>query len=399
VDDIDVILRYEQRSRKQDRIAAVLDGVLSLFSKRPWPVKMLPPPNRLLISNFGHLGDLIMTASLLPVLKRAFPSLRIGILCGTWGRAIVHGNPFVDSVYYLDHWHLDRDELPLWRKIFAYFRQSFIIARDIRVADYDTAIAMRPWFPNAVPILWRAGIPIRLGYKKGGSTPLLTHYLDFVYDRRHERDYQMALLRCLPIDETLLSTAGHKWMKVTESGRAEVSALLGDEAGPYAVLHPAGSIALKDWTEDGWRQLAERILKAGLRPVFTGLGEQQAGLIDRIMSNRVEGLNLCGCLSWDGLAALVADAEIVYCVDTSVGHLAAALGVPCVAILGGMTDPRQWRPSGPVAAAVSHSISCNPCFDKRGCAHLSCLQKVTVDEVWETGNLLRFKAAGDDGDD
>lgn len=384
--DAAAVRRYQARSRKQDRVAAIIDGALSLFLGRPAAASALPAPGRLLLCNFGHLGDLLMMNSLLPTLKKVFPGLHIGLLCGSWARPVVEDSPLFDQVHYLDHWHLDRRPVSLWRKICGYFRDFPAAVREIRLAGYDAAIAMRPWWPNAIPLLWFARIPVRLGYRKGGFSPLLTHCQEFHYDRRHELEYQIALLQYFPVEPALWATEPKVWMSATDNGHREVSALaVVPGRGRYAVLHPGASIELKNWTEDGWQKLAQRLIDEELIPVFTGLGPNQAALIRRLIPRDGQGVDLCDRLSWQGLSALVEQAAIVYCVDTSIGHLASALGTPCVAILGGMTDPLQWRPAGPFSEAVSHPVSCNPCFDKRGCSHLSCLRMVSVEDVWRAG--------------
>jgi ADP-heptose:LPS heptosyltransferase len=383
--DIEVQQRYARRYAKQERAFRILDWALSWVYGFPRQAgsRTLPVPRKLLIANLGHLGDLIIACSLLPALKQAFPQIEIGLLCGSWNRALVEDNANIDHVHYLDHWYQDRRPISRPRKILRYVRSVRSVVRDLHAERYDIAVDLRPWFPNCIPILWLARIPFRLGYTRVGFGPLLTDALTFQYSRRHERDYQLDLLACLPIDRASLEKLPNAWIVPNPQGRSEVLSLIGHVLPKrYAVLHPGAGIALKNWDEAGWRALAERLLAQGVVPVFTGLGHDQLSVIARITSGLADAVNGCNRLSWHGLVALVAGAEITYSVDTSVGHIAAACGVTCVAIFGGMQDPAQWRPLGPRTTLVTNRLLCSPCFQKAGCAHLSCLKNITVDEVW-----------------
>jgi ADP-heptose:LPS heptosyltransferase len=238
--------------------------------------------------------------------------------------------------------------------------------------------------------MWRAGIPVRVGYDRVGFAPLLTHVVPFTYDdARHEREYQAAPFACLPMDRSSLDEIPDRWLHPDGSGLAVLAQHLDHPPPPrYAILHPGASTAVRDWTEDGWVDLARRVAAAGVVPVLTGLGAEQDALTGRIASAVPGGVSLCSKISWRELVALIADAQIVYCVETSVGHLAGALGVPSVGIYGGMQNPTQWKPAGVRVGLVTRDLHCSPCFRREGCAHMSCLRDITVDQVWHVGERL-----------
>jgi heptosyltransferase-2 len=93
-------------------------------------------------------------------------------------------------------------------------------------------------------------------------------------------------------------------------------------------------------------------------------------------------------LDWQALVALISGAELVYSVETSIGHVAVATGRPVVAIYGGMADPLHWKPYGDAAALVTHETPCHPCFRKQGCATRDCLTMVSLDDVFSAGERL-----------
>jgi heptosyltransferase-3 len=112
---------------------------------------------------------------------------------------------------------------------------------------------------------------------------------------------------------------------------------------PYAVIHAAPMFRYKRWTEDGWRALAAGLATRGLAVVATtGLGEDERRYLDHVWDSapQVRRLNP---LAWGELTGLIGGAQLYVGPDTSVTHLAAATGVPTVALYG-PTDPRLWGP-------------------------------------------------------
>lgn len=70
-------IEYPIQNKPAKHLLSLVDRFLSPFSKVPKPI---PPPKKLLLCNGTHLGDVILTTSLLPPLKSAYPDLQIDIL-------------------------------------------------------------------------------------------------------------------------------------------------------------------------------------------------------------------------------------------------------------------------------------------------------------------------------
>ncbi len=120
------------------------------------------------------MGDALMMTSLLAALKSADPEVKLGVVVGSWSRPIVEGHPLIDVVHTVDHWKLNRSPLPLWKKIVQYYATKRRAVREIRAQSYDAAIDFYPFFPNAIPLLWQAKVPMRIGFTSGGFGPVLT---------------------------------------------------------------------------------------------------------------------------------------------------------------------------------------------------------------------------------
>jgi ADP-heptose:LPS heptosyltransferase len=78
--------------------------------------------------------------------------------------------------------------------------------------------------------------------------------------------------------------------------------------------------------------------------------------------------------------------------DTGVTHLAAAVGLPTVGILGS-TSPARFGAVGPKTRLIYHQVDCSPCL-ARTCPfeHYNCMLWVTPHEIADTlANLGAFK--------
>jgi heptosyltransferase-3 len=111
----------------------------------------------------------------------------------------------------------------------------------------------------------------------------------------------------------------------------------------YVVLHPSPKFAYKMWRQDGWVELALWLQQQGLAVVLTGGPDADEKSYAENIAQKVSSLNLSGKLSLAGTAELVAHARLFVGPDTAVTHIAAAVGVPTIAIFG-PSNPIKWGP-------------------------------------------------------
>jgi len=341
--------------------------------KRDWP-----EPKRILLANIAHIGDVLISTSVLPPLRHAFPDAEIGFLVGSWSRQVLEGHPDVAHIHVFDNWRLNRAPVPIWAKLRRHALSWFAAWRAIRGVGYDVAIDLYFYWPNAIPLLWAAGIPRRIGYQSGGFGPLLSDALPFVDAERHVALAQMALLRSLNIEEAALTTP---IMKIAPVGAKERS-LFPDGSTPtnYIILHPGTGSPHREWPIAYWIFLARRLIGDGHPIVATGRGPREAAIIEQIAAAVPSALVLCDELSWVEFCHVVAGARLLIGVESTAAHVASAVGTPFVAIYGGTTRKSWWKPLGN-GITLTIPLQCSPCLLTKGCATMDCLTQLQPSTV------------------
>lgn len=376
--------RYLVRNAVGNRLLAGVDALINLLGAAHVP-GAIPPPRRLLLAVGGHLGDAVIATSTLPLLRRALPDVNIGMLVPAWSRVVVSGHRELRWLHTVEPWKPNRSPdlgAVKWVRAVRGWRSALSEVRGVR---YDVAIDLYPYFPNSIPLLRAAGIPVRVGYASGGFGGWLTHAVEWSDRAQHVADYHRAL-----VGGVIGEIAGfgvdlrYDLPEVPCEERQAAAQRLrtaGVTPGEHVVLHMGAGSELKAWPFERWRTLAAELVASGRRVVLTGAGDEEARQCEQLRRSVPDAVDLCDQLGWGCFRAVVESAALVVSLDSVASHLAAAADVPCVSIMTGMPNPAHWRPLSARARLVTHAVPCAPCYQSRGCAAMSCIREVTVGEV------------------
>ncbi|MDO9412531.1 MAG: glycosyltransferase family 9 protein [Pseudolabrys sp.] len=347
----------------------------------------LPARPRILVIALRRLGDVLLTTPLIASLRRAWPDAVIDALVFADTAGILKGNPDINNVV----------SFPAKRTM----AQSLKLAASL-YRRYDLAISTqsgdRPTFFAFVAGKRRVAL-VEQTLKSQTIERLLDRSLVYV-PGVHRVEEMLRLADVLGIGRVPQLVAP----------RARSSDLV--PQGDYAVIHAAPMFRYKQWTAQGWRDLAAVLASRGMAVVATGgPGAEERAYLDQVWSG-ANVTRLDGKLDWAQLSGLLANAKVFVGPDTSVTHLAAAAGAPTVALFG-PTDPRLWGPfpSGGLTpmwsdtgaiqqrghvALVQNTLPCTPCqlegCERRLDSHSACLDELTSGQVIEAvDQALRWK--------
>lgn len=365
---------------------AVLTACRWLLSKlRMRPEAPLVDPRSILLVQLDHLGDAVLTAAVLPALRRRFPLARLEVLAAEWNRELFAACPEVDRV------HVSRVNRFAREVRYRWILSTWWWGWRLRKRNFDLAIDVRGEFPHAL-ILWLSGARRRLGWDCGGGDFLLTDRARFVAGRP-EIESRLALLALLGIEADEAIRNKRPWFEPGTAARTRVrerlqgQGLAVDEAErPLYVLHISAGTQAKRWPAEHWRELLGRVIvERDATVVLIGVGEERE--VAQAVTGRLPWPNVIdwtGQLSLLETAALIGQAELFIGADSGPAHLAAAVGTPAVVLFSGTNRVAQWRPWGAQVDVLRREVPCSPCH-RQVCpwADHPCMSGLTPHEVMQ----------------
>jgi heptosyltransferase-1 len=278
----------------------------------------------------SSLGDVIHHMPAVTESRAHFPKARISWLVEEAYAPLARLHPAVDEVIAVA-WRRWRKELltpQMWRELGAWRRR-------IAAQPFDEAIDTQGLIRTALMSRFARGR--RHGYDSASiREPLASRF----YDVRHQVSRQ---LHAVERNRRLTGLAlGYQPNGPADYG-IDRSALRSGGA-PYALLLHGTARPEKEWPVQNWVALGNMITRRGVSLVVPWGNDVERARAAQI-ADAVSNARAAEPQSVEGMTRLVAGAEFVVGVDTGFVHLAAAFGVPLVAIFSG-TDPALSRPVG-----------------------------------------------------
>jgi heptosyltransferase-2 len=312
------------------------------------------------------IGDVVMATPFLSILRKQNPDDFITILCRSYVSELLGRSSYHDTMI-------------------GYSRKSGVKGAILALRGqrpdrgWDAAFILPRSFSSALAA-FMGGSRRRIGYRSAGRGWLLTDPLPADLHRKIHLSEEYAGLAAMYSGEP---TDGiPEPCVVPPYDWKERIAKLGLEER-YAVFATGARYGpAKIWPAERYTELALRLRdERGLLPVMAGSPYEHAS-IEKITS-KTGGLNLAGKSSLGDLMSVMRGAEIVVGNDSGPVHVAAAMGLPTVAIFGS-TSPRWTAPRGRYARVLTSGAQCAPCFKKEcpeGDTH--CLADIGAEEVFE----------------
>lgn len=318
--------------------------------------------------------------------RMAFPDARITVLANPLVSALFSPHPWVDDVMVYERSGRHKG-----------FAGRFRLAGELRRQRFDLAILLQDAFDAAL-ITWLAGIPRRLGNNSDGRGFLLTHSFPMNLQPKgeHQSANYLALLRHFGLEGGVLPQS---LATTPAEDRAMESRLagFGVAAGDFIIgINPGASYgSAKRWYPDRFAAVARELAEAWhARVVVTGgPGETAiAADIERELSGAC--VNLAGSMTVRELMALIKRCNFFITNDSGPMHVAAAFGVPLVAIFGS-TDHATTYPLAPHAMIVREAVECAPCLKRECPTDHRCMTAVTPAAVIAAALELKGRSDAD----
>jgi ADP-heptose:LPS heptosyltransferase len=316
----------------------------------------LSPGSRVLFIRLRSLGDTVLSTPLYAALKAWRPDLRIAVLVESPNGEVLKHNPDVDQV-------LTIPGAP-GSSLSSLFSRTTAL-REIRAARFDFCINLHGGSTSAW-LTFLSGSLYRVGLKSFRNTFVYTHTLGIPARKAdgrkwHTVEYQMEWLRQLGLPDAAIPP-----LRVIPPPELETPVLrhldgLGVKRGSrYAVVQPTSKFFTKEWTPEGFAEIADYLAREhGLQVVLSG-GPGEESKLRSVAQLCQENVVVCAGVSVGELLWVLRGTKLFVGNDSGPTHLAAALGVPTV-VLFGSSDAEVWYPWKAPFQRVQNAFDCNPC--------------------------------------
>ncbi len=339
---------------------------------------------KILVLRYRFIGDTILTVPFLRNLRRAEPDAHICWVVAPGSSDVVQGIPYVDELKYWDPVTIHADSRGAHRTLAA----KWTFVKELRAVRYDKVYVLKRSLSSAI-IARLTGAPERIGFDTEGRGVLLTKKVPYRRDQ-HEVQNFLDILRAdnIPVIDQQLEA----WVTESESSFAETFLWQsGIAAGERIIaLHPFTANPSRAWHPDNFIGLANRLqeIYPARIVIFGGKRDSSAA---RYLREKIKPAPIMavGSTTLRESMALLARCSLLVCNDSGIMHLAAAMGVPLLALFGPQS-PLKFGPWGEKCKVIYERFPCSPCRQKffQECkpsprSSPECLESITIERVLE----------------
>ncbi len=336
-------------------------------------------PRSILVVQTAFVGDVILVLPLLAFLHEMFPRSRITAVTIPAAAELLAGHPAIHSVIVYDKRGGDRG-----------LRGLLATAARIRAAGFEAAVIPHRFLRSAL-LCRLAGIPVRIGFDTSAGRFLLTHTVRYAgIDSEIRRNLSLAVPLGVPSPPFALPRLYPSPLDgIVVDGFLRGS--FGEDpvppGAPCVAVAPGSVWNTKRWPESKFVSLIRYLLDDGTRVVLIG------GAADRDLCARLRGslpgrrlADASGRLSLLESAELISRCAVLVSNDSAPVHMAAAMGVPVVAIFGPTLPSFGFAPPGPGDRVVeTMDLPCRPCSMHGGTrcptGTFDCMNRISAERV------------------
>lgn len=331
---------------------------------------------KILIRATNWVGDAIMALPALRAVRKRFSEAEIAVVARPYVADIYRDQQICDQLIPYDS-----------QGVHTGFSGRERLAMELRAQEFDVALLLQNAF-DAAWLAWRANIPERIGYARDGRSFLLTKALPV--PRRgeipaHEKFYYLELLRRAGWLDSVLDESFIAMNVPKEKRRRAANFLAESGARSHALRIALGAGAsygaARCWPPQRFAEVANRIQSQTEADIILFGTAAESAVSNAIAAEmRHAPVDLTGKTAIADLPALLSQCHLFIGNDSGVMHVAAAVGLPVVAVFG-PTDPFGTAPVTPRCSIVQEKPYCSPCFLRRCPTDHRCITRITPDMV------------------
>src|SRR5277367_3355655 len=306
----------------------------------------LSTPRRLLIVRLGSMGDIIHTLPAATALRQAFPQASVGwVVEERWAELLCTlaeprsgprspRRPLIDRIHTVNTktWRRSLLSPQTWEQIAAGLSE-------LRAQKYEAAVDFQGAIRSALLARW-SGAPTVYGVAQPRENIASMFYTRQVIARgSHIVEQNLSLAEAVarrPLELPNIEFPRDESVEKQWEDRLR-------QIGDFVLLNPGAGWGAKQWPAERYGFVARRLAQDGVKALIN-FGPGEESLVQAVQSASEGTAEGIAC-SLTELIALTRRARLFIGGDTGPMHLAAALGIPVVAIFG-PTNPARNGPFG-----------------------------------------------------
>ncbi|MCM8760764.1 MAG: lipopolysaccharide heptosyltransferase II [Candidatus Omnitrophica bacterium] len=342
----------------------------------------LKSPN-ILVIKMSAIGDIILSVPSLRAIRAKYPDAKIKVLVGLRFREVLDNCPYINDRIVCDFKVKNKGLKGLLSLAAALRRECFDMVIDLQNNKKSHILA------------YLSMAPLRYGYDNGKMSFLLNKKIKDDAPYLNPIEHQLRTLKMAGVKDA--GAELELWPSRYDD--AQAARLLNENwLQPSQTLVGINVRASDRWLSKNWppsyiAEFCDRLAcDFNVRAVLTGAEKDSVYAAEIARLARSKPVNLAGKTTILELASLMRYFKLYVTPDSAPMHVACAMGTPLIALFGPTDPTRHLSPSKDcVVFWKGHEMKCSPCYKSACQKKITCLKKITVDEVLEAAKPFLAK--------
>ncbi|MCC3144276.1 glycosyltransferase family 9 protein [Halanaerobium sp. Z-7514] len=351
--------------------------------------------DKILIIRLSAIGDVIHSLPTAYAIRQKYPNAQIDWLVEDKAFPLVNMNPYLDNAIILPRkkWKKEIKDKGIIHTI----KEFWSFYKMMRNKNYDISLDLHGLFKSSFSaFLIKADL--RMGPADGRELSQFFYQakIDLKDSKLHKVERSLQLAGALGANTELVNYG----LKITPVVKSRVSRLFEMEKINHnkrlIILNPFTTWESKNWFLERYFGLADELIEEGHYVIFTGSNSDKEA-IEKYDGKKDSYSNLAGKTDLQELTEIYNRADLYIGGDTGPTHLAAAVGLKVIALMG-PTDPDTHGPYGEGHTVIQdNSLKCIRCWDEQCSRNMQCMKSITVNQVMRIARKKLDKMKLEDG--
>ena len=323
-----------------------------------------------LISRTDSLAGLLLSIPVLKTIKKRFPKRRIVLLGEINAIQVFDKEPYIDFILGFDNLSKNINDNLVSKIISLNCEQALLL-------NYDKQV---------VNLLKKSKIRQIMGPANSFSSMFSLNAWkkqNRLKANKHEIEYNLELLDLLGIEPKFFEKESK--ITVSEFIKTKLFENINLEKNKYVIINPISDITKLNWRYSFYGELALRVIEDLNLDVFFISNIENKRIVDLLIEQTSNKAKKIDSLDLKMLSAFISEASVFVSPNSSFLHLAAAVGVPVLAVFSEIKkeSSNRWAPYTDNSKILSSQVRCpekEECKEDK-CPNYLCMDKISIDDV------------------